>query len=133
LRAPVVLDEPDPRVEGQVLRHLLVGVEVDGVEPGTPRLGFGELQEGPSKPDPAMAGMHRDVVDQEPFTSDAEDDDPHDGAVVFGDGDLTVADDLGAVVGHRAGQHPDALDVVPVCGVDEFSHARSIRRLRRPE
>jgi hypothetical protein len=61
--------------------------------------------------------MDRDVVDQEPLVGDGEDDDSDDGALVLGNGDLAVADDRGVVVGHRAGQHPDALDVVPVGGV----------------
>jgi hypothetical protein len=52
LGASVVLDVPDPRVERQVFGHLLVGVEVDGVEPGAPRLGFGELKEGSPSPVP---------------------------------------------------------------------------------
>jgi hypothetical protein len=63
-----------------------VGVEVDGVEPGALRLGFGELEEGSSQPGPAMAGMDRDVVDQEAFVGNGEDDDPHDGSLAFGDG-----------------------------------------------
>jgi hypothetical protein len=78
-----------------------------------------------------MAGPHRDVVDHEPLVGNGENDDPHDGTVVFGDGYLTVADNLGVVVGHRARQPPDPLDLVPVGGVDEFSNPRSIRRLRR--
>jgi hypothetical protein len=44
-----------------------------------------------------MVGMNRDVVDQEPFVGHGEDDDPHDGSMAFGDGDLAVADDLGVV------------------------------------
>src|SRR5215211_1259986 len=56
LGASVVFDVPDPCVEGQVLCHLLVGVEVDGVEPGALRLGFGELEEGSPKPCPKWLG-----------------------------------------------------------------------------
>jgi hypothetical protein len=77
--------------------------------------------------------MDRDVVDQEPLVGDGEDDDSHDGSVVLGDGDLAVADDRGVVVGHRAGQHPDALDVGPVGGLDERGNARDVRLGRRPE
>jgi hypothetical protein len=69
--------------------------------------------------------MDRAVVDDEPLAGDGEDDDPDDGGVVLGDGDLAVADDRGVVVGHRAGQHPEAFDVVPVGGVDERGDARA--------
>jgi len=42
-----------------------VRVEVNGIEPRAPRLGFRKLKEGPSKPSPAMGGMNSDVVDKE--------------------------------------------------------------------
>ena len=133
LGASGVLDVPDPCVERQVLRHIVVGEEIEEIEPGAPRLVLRELEKGSSKSAPAMVGMNRDVVDQEPFVGDGEDDDPHDGAVAFGDGYLAVADDLGIVVGHRARQHSDTLDVVPIRGINKFSHARSIRCVRRPK
>jgi small multidrug resistance family-3 protein len=77
--------------------------------------------------------MDRDIVDQEPLVGDGEDHGSDDRGVVLGDGDLAVADDRGVVVGHRAGQHPDALDVVAVGGVDERGNARGVRLGRRPE
>jgi hypothetical protein len=59
LGAAVVLDVADPRVERQVLRHLLVRVEIDGIEAGPPRLGLRELEEGPTKALPALGGGER--------------------------------------------------------------------------
>jgi hypothetical protein len=77
--------------------------------------------------------MHGDVVDQESLVGDGEDDDPDDGAVALGDGHLVVADDRGVVVGHRSRQHPDALDVVPVRGVDERGDGHDVRPGGRPQ
>jgi hypothetical protein len=95
--APMPTAGPGGRSHAAAAVSFSVGVEIDGVETGASRLGFGELEEGSSKPGPAMARMNRDVVDREPFVGNGEDDDPHDGAVVFGDGSLTAADDLGVV------------------------------------
>jgi hypothetical protein len=80
-----------------------------------------------------MGGVNGDVVDQEPFVGDGEDDHPRDGAVALGDGDLPGADDLLVVVGHRAGRPPETLDVVAVRGVNELRHVRRIRSGRRPK
>src|SRR6266508_2600652 len=65
LGASIVFDVPDPRIERQVLCHLLVRVEVNGIQARAPRLSFPKLKQGPSKPSPAMGGMNSDVVNKE--------------------------------------------------------------------
>src|SRR6266511_6155360 len=101
LGASVVLDVPEPRVERQVFCHLLVCVEVNGIEARAPGLGFRKLKQGPSKPSPAMGGMNSDVVDKESLIGNREDDHTHDGSVALGDGHVMVTDDLRVIVGHR--------------------------------
>ena len=73
-----------------------------------------------------MGGFNSDVVNEKSFVVNAEDDHPHDVSVALGDGYSLVGDDLCVIVGHRARQHPDALYVVPVRGVNECSHLRHI-------
>src|SRR5215207_721648 len=126
LGTSIVLGVPDPGVERQVLLHPLVRVQVDGIESRPPGFGFRKLEEGPSKTLPAMGGINGDVVDKEPFFVNGEDDYPNDGPVDFSDGYLPAGDDLSVIVGHRAGQHPETLDIVAVGCVDERIHFRDI-------
>src|SRR5918999_2279148 len=99
---------------------------MNGIEARAPGFSFRELEESLSKALPAMGGINCDVVNEKSFVVNGEDDYPHDGSAAFGDGYSTIGDDLCVIVGHRARQHPDALDVVPVRGVNKFSHPRRI-------
>src|SRR5919198_6140228 len=76
--APVVFDVTDSLVEGEVLAHPFVGVEMDGVESGGASLRLGELQERPAGPGALVRRIDRDVVDVEAFLVDARDDQPDD-------------------------------------------------------
>src|SRR5215204_4360605 len=118
LGAPVVLDVSELRVDRQVFRHLLVRIEMNRIEVRTPGFGFRKLKEGPSEALPAIGGIDSDVVDKQSFNVNGEDYYPHDGSVAFGDGYSLIGDDLCVIVGHRARQHPEALDVVAVGGVN---------------
>src|SRR5215210_7672168 len=76
---------------------------------------------------PAMGGINGDVVNEESFFVNIEDEYPHDDAsVAFGDGYLLVSDELCVIVGHRARQYPDTLDVVAVGGLNKCGHFRGI-------
>src|SRR5215208_266806 len=106
------------RVDRQVFRHLLVRIEMNRIEVRTPGFGLRKLKEGPSEALPAIGGIDSDVVDKQSFIVNGEDYYPHDGSVAFGDGYSLIGDDLCVIVGHRARQHPEALDVVAVGGVN---------------
>src|SRR5918994_7973460 len=88
--------------------------------------GFRKLKEGSSDALPAMGGCNSNVVNQESFVVNGEDDHSHDVAVTLSDGHSLVGDDLCVIVGHRARQHPEALYVVSVRDVNKFSHLRHI-------
>src|SRR5918994_4595089 len=106
---------------------------MDGIEACPPGFGFRKLEESLSKPLPVMGGNDGDIVNEESFFVNVENDYPNYDSVAFGDGYSMVGDDLCVIVGHRARQYPDTLDVVPVRGVDERGHLRSVRRRRGPE
>ena len=124
--ASIVLDVANPCVKCQVFRHLLVRIQINGVEPRAPGFGFRKLKEGYSKTLPTVGGTNSHVVNKKSFVANSEDDYTHDGSVAFGDGYSTVGDDLRVVVCHRPRQHTDALYVVLVGGVNERSHFLNI-------
>src|SRR5215218_4423362 len=99
---------------------------MDGIEAHESSFGFRKLKEGSSEALPAMGGSNSDVVNEKSFVVNGEDNHPHDSSLALGDGHSLVGDDLCVIVGHRARQHPDALYVVPVRGVNECSHLRHI-------
>jgi Domain of unknown function (DUF305) len=131
LGAPFVLHISDPGVERQVLGHPLVRIEVDRVEPGPARGGLGVLQERATQPAALPGRVHGDVVDQEALVGDPEHEHPDESTILVGHDDVRGADDIRVVLPHRAGLHADALDVVPVRGIDQIGHRRRIGRYGR--
>src|SRR5688572_12272828 len=74
-----------------------------------------------------MGGINRDVVNKKSFVVNGQDDDPHNGFVTFGNSYSIILDNLGVIVSHRARYYPDTLYIVPIRGVNECHHFRSIR------
>ena len=103
------------------------------IEPCAPSFGFRELKESPSKALPAMTRINCDVVDEKAFVSNGEDEYSHDRSVALCDRYSMVADDTCVIVGHRARQYPDALDVVSVGGVNKGSHFQNVGLVGRPK
>jgi hypothetical protein len=133
-RAPVVLYVADSRVEGQVLDHLLVGVEADRVEAGVASRALGVLEEGLAHSNPLMRGVDGDVLDEEALVTDSEDDQPENLAPALGRRSSGgYENNLGVVVGHRSSQPAETRDVVRVGRADQLGQARHIGCRRRPE
>ena len=96
---------------------------------------FAIMKEGPSEVLPAIGGIDSDVVYENSFMVNGEDYYPHDGSVAFGDAYSLIGDDLCVIVGHRARQHPEALDVVvplPHAVVHDLWHFTTGRRRLLP-
>jgi len=62
--------------------------------------------------------MHCDVVDEDSFILDFEDDYPYNGRPLLDDGYMSVSDDFRVVLLHRARGESDALDIVFIGRID---------------
>ena len=80
-----------------------------------------------------IGGVNSDVFNQKSFIADGKDDYPHDGFIALGDRYPTATDELGVILGHRAGQRPDALNVVLVRVVNQLRHLGRILLVCRPK
>ena len=93
----------------------------------TPSFGFRKCEQGLAKPLPTISGIHRDIGNTKSFVSHSEDNYAHNGLVAFSNGCLIVLNDLCIIVSHRARQHPNPLNIVPICGINECRHFLDIR------
>ncbi|MDQ3661110.1 MAG: hypothetical protein M3454_08665 [Actinomycetota bacterium] len=69
--------------------------------------------------------MNGDVIDEETFVRNAQHEHSNRAPVPLCNCDAMVANDLGIVLGHGAGQDTDALDVVIIRGFDQLGNLRA--------
>jgi 8-hydroxy-5-deazaflavin:NADPH oxidoreductase len=118
------LDEPQARVEREVLGHEHMRIEQVCGESAANRLSFGEGDQRPTMPLPLHRWLDRDIVEQERAYLLLEHDEPEELAAP----DLTIGYAPGIVVPHRTGRLAGAVDVVSVSTAHERLHHLGITR-----
>jgi hypothetical protein len=120
------LDEADAVIEGDVLGHQRVRIQVDCVIAASAGLRFGEFDQCAAMALALTARRDRDVIEQETRLRFLQHEDADDASTVLHHPGLAVSDAPRVIVQHRAGQFADASGVVRIRGMDDVAHDGSI-------
>jgi hypothetical protein len=90
LRASVKFDVTDLRVQSLIFCHFLVSVQIDGLKPLAPSLGFRELNEGSSKTFAVMRWVYSYVFEKKSFFGNCKNKNPSDLSAALRNADSTL-------------------------------------------